>query len=114
MKKYEIESFHHVCDIDFEKGESDQESSYDSIESIYASDWEEAIDIYLEKHLYTKLNFYDLELNVEYNCFECSFLQTIYGIEASIDELELWKNGKLKVQSNSFQLIISEITRITI
>ena len=78
MKKYEIESFHHVCDIDFEKGESDQESSYDSIQTVYASDWEEAIDIYLEKHLYTKLNFYDLELNVEYNCFECSFLQTSY------------------------------------
>jgi hypothetical protein len=114
MRKYEIESFHHVCDDDFEKGESDQVSSYDSIQSIYAIDWEEAIDIYLEKHLYTKLNFYDLELNLENNCFESSFLQKIDGYVASIEDIELWKRGNLQLQSNSFQLIISEITRMTI
>jgi len=112
MKKYEIESFHYVCDIHYLNGESDEVGSYDSIQTIYASDIDQAIDSYLEKNLYTELRLYDLDLNLENNCYECSFLQTSYGYEASIEEIELWDIGQLKLQSNSFQLKISEVVEI--
>jgi hypothetical protein len=115
MNEYLIKSSHNVYVDDYTEGELEWVNYYTIESTIMTPDVQSAIQAYIEHHLYYKFDSKGFcEDDESINVGHYSVLVNEHNDEAEESEIELWKNGKLKLYSNNIRLKIYEITPVNI
>ena len=115
MKEYLIKSSHNVYIDDYTEGELDWVNCYTLETCIMAPNIQDAIQGYIEHHLYYKFDSKGFcEDDESLNQAHYNVLVDGDNAEANEHEIELWKAGKFKLYSNEIRLEFYEITPVNI
>ena len=112
MEKYKITSFHDVVVDDYENGEGETANFYVLDKIINANTPFEAVKQYFEDFLYFGFNVGNAI--VEQTDLFYSVLVDEDNSEASIEQQNLWKDGKLKLYANNIRVMCEKLTLVTI
>ena len=115
MKTYLIKSTHDVYVDSYTQGEIENVNFYTNEKRITANNSKEAINKYFESTLYFSFEFNNEQMNEDYkNILHYSNLVDDDNFEATHEQIELWKEDKIKLYSNNTTLEIYELTEVSI
>ena len=120
MKTYFIKTNHEVFIDKFNEGELDFVNAYNIEAKIKAENPREAIKKYFENELYYKFDFENTyiphaeEETEEKNTLHYTVLVDVDNSEASVQEVEEWKEDKLTLYSNNIFLTIYELNAVEV
>ena len=120
MKTYSIKTGHDIYIDSYNEGEGKHVNYYDIKAEVKAENPTQAIEKYFEDTLY-----YNFNMNLAYiaheededqpvNVLHYSVLVDEENAEASVEEVELWKEGKKVLYSNNIYLSIYELVEVKI
>lgn len=112
MKKFQINSIHTVYVDDFKTGEGDFVNGYTMEATIKAETPMDALKSYFKNELY--YNFKDGDLTVDGDYIDYSILVDTDNAEATPQEIESWKEGKITLYANNISIEIFELTKVTL
>lgn len=111
MKKYYIESEHNIYLDSYKLGELEFINSYDIKEFIFTDNPKKAIEKFIDLVLYYSIDID--EIDIEEGNFQFCILVDEDNLQATIEQIELWKNEQIKLYSNVINLKIHELNQIT-
>ena len=110
MKTFKIESEHNVYIDSFTEGEGVAVNSYNISEEIKATNVKEAIEKYFQSVLFYG---FDFSLSgVEQGYLYYTVLVDEDDIEASKNQIELWKKDEVTLYANNISIVAYELTPI--
>ena len=110
IKKYYIKTWHDIHEYDYNDGELDHVNNYDMSEIIKADNPKDAVDIYIRKVLGYMYDVDEIELD------ESIYFDVIVDkecMQASTNQIDNWKQGKLKLYSDYVNMEIYHLNQIT-
>jgi len=120
MRRFQIVSNHDIYVDDYNKGELDNVNWFKMDSIISANDTNEAIQKYFNDVLYYSFNIdgayipHTEDDSVSKNILHYSVLVDVDNNEASENEIELWKESKLKLYVDNIHITIHELIEVTI
>jgi hypothetical protein len=120
MRRFYISSNHDVFVDDYNQGELENVNWYNLDSIISADNINEAIQKYFNDKLYYSFDIdhayipHTEDESVPKNVLHYSVLVDVDNSQASENEIELWKEDKLKLYVDNIQLIINELVEVTI
>jgi hypothetical protein len=111
MKKFQINTIHNVFVDDFKTGEGDFANGYTMEATIKAETPMEALKLYFEKELYYV--FKEDNLSVD-DYIDYSVMVDADNGEATPQEIEWWKDGKITLYANNISIEIFELNKVTL
>lgn len=116
MNEYFIKSYHEIYVDDYNDGEGEMVNFYMNDARLHAYDQIDAIKEYFNTQFY-----YDFDESLVCTDAEDSTNVVWYNVmvnelidEADPSEVELWKNGKLKLYNNSMRIELYQVVPINI
>jgi hypothetical protein len=109
-KKYYIKTWHDVQEYSHEDGELDHVNAYDMSDIIKANDPKEAIDKYINKVLGYMFDVDEIEVD---ESIYFDVLVDKNNMQASPQQVEAWKDGKIKLYNDYVNMEIYELNQIT-
>ena len=104
MNEYLIKSYHNIYVDDYNEGEGYHVNSYNMTAFIKAPEVGNAIQQYIENCLYYKFNSNYLDTSGDDISSYYDVLVNKDDAEATENERELWKQGKLKLYNNQIRI----------
>ena len=114
LKKYYIESDHHINIDSYEKGELNNVNYYKMDSIILAENEKLAIEKYSSKILGFDIDFDNLDIDVETGNIWANILVDKDNFQASIEQVEKWKLDKIILYSDIFNIRIYELNQLFI
>lgn len=112
LNVYKVSSSHNVNVDDFKQGELEHANYYELSDEVEATDWKDAIQKYFNEFLCFDFNIEYSYINEENNTLQYFNLVDINNIEASPRQINLWKEGKLKLYSNNTLVTVELMTKV--
>lgn len=113
MNEYLIKSYHNIYVDDYNEGELDHINGYNMSAFIKAPDAGNAIQQYIENCLYYKFNSNYLDTSGDDISSYYDVLVDKDDAEATENERELWKQGKLKLYNNQIRIEVYNVSIVT-
>ena len=110
MKTFKIKSEHNVYVDSFTEGQGDAVNSYIVSDEVKATNVKEAIEKYFDSVLCYDIDFAFAE--VDGGRLYYSVLVDKDNIEASKNQIELWKKGEVTLYANNISVMAYELTLI--
>ena len=115
MKTYSIKTGHDIYIDSYNEGEGKQVNFYTLEGEVKADNPTQAIEQFFETTLYYNFNMANAYIDDEIkNILHYSVLVDEENVEASKNEIELWKEGKKVLYSNNISLYIYELVEVKI
>jgi hypothetical protein len=112
LKKYFIKSSHHICEDSYELGELNQVNWYSMEAQIEAINPAEAIEKYSRKILGFDFDSQNLDIDLDEGNIWHSILVDRDNFQASIEDIEKWKEGNIMLYSDNISFSIFELNEI--
>lgn len=113
QKEYLIKAFGTITLFEYERGEIKFENEYRCKETIKAISPKEAIDQFIYKNLGYSFDIDNIEPD-EALGFSFDILINSDNYQASVDQVEQWKKGEIKLFNDYVNLYIFDLTPITV
>lgn len=112
LNSYYITSIHDIYIDNYTEGEGDRVNSYDLNAIVKAENVKKAIAKYFEKELYLSFDEKYLDDSLDEGNFFYSNLVDSENLEATKEEIELWKKNEKILYSNTSSLKIYQLVKI--
>ena len=110
MNNYKIFSFHSIAEDDYKQGELKTIKDYSLTEIVQAETVKEAIIEYFKSVIHYDFDFKHAEHDSEF--LYHSTLVDSEQIEATKEEMEKWKQGRLKLYANSYSISVEQLISV--
>lgn len=111
LQEYYIKSFHTVSEYGYNEGELNFYNDYTIKEIIKAENVVSAIEKYINKILGYEFDIQEIEQDEELG-FYYDILVNKKNLQASCNEVENWKKGKLKLYNDYINFKVYELKQI--
>lgn len=114
MKTFKINCMHSVHIDDYKKGELEMVNSYGTEAEIIAENTKDAIQTFFETVLFYRFDYSLSWVDEDSNALHYSNLVDTDNVEASKNEIEQWKKGKITLYTNNTYIKVHEVNEVKI
>ena len=112
LNTYKVTSLHEVSIDSYTEGETGYVNFYELSSEIKAESWKDAIKKYFNEYLCFKFDIEHSYIDEDANNLQYSNLVNSDNMEASENEIKIWKENKLTLYSNNTIITVGQIIKI--